>query len=76
MHCNYLQVLLGLAFACIGSALPADDAGPLNVVGERALTPDNTCGCVFNGNSNGYICDPRLPGGGGCCSAYGYCGQW
>lgn len=76
MHCNYLQVLLGLAFAGINSALPAEDAVSLNILSERMLTPDNTCGNVFNGKNNGYICDPGLPAGGGCCSAYGYCGQW
>ena len=74
MHYNYLQVVLGLAFAGISTALPAEDAQSLHLLGERALTPDNTCGKVFNGNNNGYMCDPRIPVGGGCCSAYGYCG--
>lgn len=76
MHYIYLQVVLGLAFTGISIALPAEDAGSLNLLSERMMTPENTCGNVFYGNNKNYTCDPTLPAGGGCCSAYGYCGQW
>lgn len=71
MPYNYLPIVLGLALARISTALPAEDAGSLNPLSQRALTPDDTCGDIFNGNNNSYICDPA---GGRCCSAYGYCG--
>lgn len=40
------------------------------LAGVPKLTPNNTCGNAGNGNNNGYTCDPRRSGGGGCCSEY------
>lgn len=75
MRSKTFQVLAGLAFAGLGRALPKEGSGFLNVLSERALTPDNTCGNVANGNGRNYTCDPTVANGGGCCSSSGYCGQ-
>ena len=68
------QLLFAFALAPVAIARPAQDGGLSKSLITRALTPDNTCGNLFNGNNNGYSCDPASPLGGPCCSQYGYCG--
>ena len=69
-----LAYALAVAFCTLTLARPAEDAGLYHQLSRRALSPDNTCGNVFNGNNKNYTCDPNSPTGGGCCSQYGYCG--
>ncbi len=73
MH-GVLKFALGLI--CIGSilAFPSNDLRVRTLLTGRALSPDNTCGNVQNGQNKGYICDPSIANGGGCCSSSGYCG--
>jgi len=74
MQSRLFQVLAGLALASVSCALPKEELGFLSILNGRALTPDNTCGNVANGNGNNYTCDPNAATGGGCCSSSGYCG--
>lgn len=67
-------VTIACAWAPIALARPAEDAALYHSLNSRALSPDNTCGNLFNGNNKGYTCDPKSANGGPCCSAYGYCG--
>ncbi|KUJ20398.1 carbohydrate esterase family 4 protein [Mollisia scopiformis] len=61
-------------------------AGPLDrlfgrvtsrqLVSVRTVSPDNTCGTIFNSTNNGttangYTCPSDLP----CCSVHGFCGS-
>lgn len=75
MH-NYLRVTLVLS--CLGSILafpfPWKETRVRSFLTGRALTPDNTCGNVQNGQNKGYSCDPSIENGGGCCSSSGFCG--
>jgi len=75
MQSRLFQVLAGFALASISCALPKEELGFLSILNERALTPDNTCGNVANGNGKNYTCDPNAANGGGCCSPSGYCGR-
>lgn len=75
MH-NYIRVTLVLS--CLGSLFafpfPSEEFRVRSLLTGRALTPDNTCGNVQNGQNNGYSCDPTIENGGGCCSSSGFCG--
>lgn len=75
MH-NYIRVTLVLT--CLGFLLafpfPFEEFRVRSLLTGRALTPDNTCGNVQNGQYKGYSCDPTVENGGGCCSDSGYCG--
>lgn len=62
-------ITITLAFCLVAST----SANPLLV--PRAVTPDNTCGLVGNGNNKGYTCSTTVPGGGRCCSTNGWCGE-
>lgn len=68
-------VLLAASWAPVALARPAEDTGLYNYLNSRALSPDNTCGNLFNGNNKNYSCDASSPLGGACCSQYGYCGS-
>ncbi|KAL8656530.1 MAG: hypothetical protein Q9210_000167 [Variospora velana] len=68
-------VVLAAFWASVALARPADDTGLYHLLNTRALSPDNTCGNLFNGNNKNYTCDPKSPTGGSCCSQYGYCGS-
>ncbi|APA08080.1 hypothetical protein SS1G_00265 [Sclerotinia sclerotiorum 1980 UF-70] len=75
-----LAITTGLAFSGIGLAFPLEgtdsqDPGFLAFLSKRAITsPDNTCGDSFAGSNKSYSCDATANTG-GCCSAYGYCGN-
>lgn len=75
MH-KYLRVTLALS--CLGSLIafpfPTEEFRVRSLLTGRALTPDNTCGNVQNGENKGYSCDPTIENGGGCCSSSGFCG--
>ncbi|CAL8582071.1 hypothetical protein XPA_007748 [Xanthoria parietina] len=74
MQLTFAHVVLACAWTSVALARPAEEAGLSHLLNSRALSPDNTCGNVFNGNNKGYTCDPNSPNGGPCCSAYGFCG--
>ncbi|KAL8952454.1 MAG: hypothetical protein Q9222_001645 [Ikaeria aurantiellina] len=74
MRFTFAHILFVSALAPFVFARPAEDASLNQFLSKRALSPDNTCGNVFNGNNKGYTCDPKAPAGGQCCSAAGYCG--
>ncbi|KAL8891130.1 MAG: hypothetical protein Q9215_001816 [Flavoplaca cf. flavocitrina] len=74
MHTSLAYIVLACAWAPTALGRPAEDSGLYHLLQSRAPSPDNTCGNVFNGNNNGYTCDPNAANGGPCCSAYGYCG--
>lgn len=74
MHPTFAHIVLACAWAPVALARPAEEAGLYHLLNSRALSPDDTCGNVFNGNNNGYTCNPNSPTGGPCCSTYGYCG--
>lgn len=74
MQLTFAHVVLACAWTSVALARPAEEAGLSHLLNSRALSPDNTCGNVFNGNNKGYTCDPNAPDGGPCCSAYGFCG--
>lgn len=75
MRVAFAQIALTCAWAPIALAFPTEDAGLYNFLSRRALSPDNTCGNLYNGNNNGYTCNPNAATGGACCSQYGYCGS-
>ena len=64
-----------LALSTVCFARPAEEIDLYHHLAGRALSPDNTCGNLFNGNNKNYTCDPKATNGGGCCSQYGYCGR-
>ena len=75
MRVTLAPVILASAWATVVLAHPAEDTGLFHYLKTRALSPDNTCGNLFNGNNNNYSCNPNSPNGGPCCSPYGYCGS-
>ncbi|KAL9029791.1 MAG: hypothetical protein Q9196_002010 [Gyalolechia fulgens] len=76
MRIIFGHLTLFASWASVALAHPtADGVDPFHTLNRRALTPDNTCGNLFNGNNNNYECDPQAPYGGPCCSQYGYCGS-
>ena len=75
MHLTLHHIVLACAWAPAVLARPAEDASPYHQLNSRALTPDNTCGNIVNGNNQGYTCDPNNHYGGPCCSPSGYCGS-
>ncbi|KAL8945367.1 MAG: hypothetical protein Q9211_000137 [Gyalolechia sp. 1 TL-2023] len=76
MRIIFGHLTLFASWASVALAHPtADGVDPFHTLNRRALTPDNTCGTLFNGNNNNYECDPQAPYGGPCCSQYGYCGS-
>lgn len=70
MQLELLSLVLWFPFTTFTFLLHSDDSRSRNLL-SRALTPNNSCGNVANGNGMGYRCDPN---GDGCCSQYGYCG--
>ncbi|ESZ96056.1 chitin binding protein [Sclerotinia borealis F-4128] len=80
MKSFFLTLAMGFALSGMGSALPLEgtdsqDSGFLAFLSKRAIaSPDNTCGNVFEGANNSFSCDATANTG-GCCSAYGYCGN-
>jgi hypothetical protein len=74
MRTDFITAALGLVLAGLSSALPTEDIGLYNFLSKRAVSPDNTCGSVFNGNNLNYTCDVAVNAG-GCCSQYGFCGN-
>ncbi|MCJ1464811.1 chitin deacetylase [Pseudocyphellaria aurata] len=72
MQWTVLSLAVGLAMTGSTCAFPFDDLQSRALVG--ALTPDNSCGNVANGNGKGYLCDANSETG-GCCSQYGFCGK-
>ncbi|KAL8810622.1 MAG: hypothetical protein Q9200_002441, partial [Gallowayella weberi] len=75
MRLTFASIALACAWAPIALARPAEDTSLYQFLNSRALTPDNTCGNIQNGNNKGYTCDPKSPNGGPCCSQSGYCGS-
>ena len=75
MRLTLVQLAVGLGLAGLGLALPSEDLRLRSYLSGRALTPDNTCGNIQNGNNKGFTCDPSNANGGGCCSASGWCGE-
>ncbi|KAJ8064580.1 hypothetical protein OCU04_006908 [Sclerotinia nivalis] len=80
MKSLFLTLATGLALSSMGLAFPLEgtdsqDPGFLAFLSQRAITsPDNTCGNSFAGANKSYSCDATANTG-GCCSAYGYCGN-
>ncbi|KAL9007238.1 MAG: hypothetical protein Q9188_000041 [Gyalolechia gomerana] len=75
MRIAFARLILASSWASVALARPTEDADLYPILKSRALTPDNTCGNLFNGNNNNYTCNPQSPYGGPCCSQYGYCGS-
>ncbi|KAL8975531.1 MAG: hypothetical protein Q9197_000208 [Variospora fuerteventurae] len=75
MKPSLAYVVLAASWPSVALARPADDRALYHLLNSRALSPDNTCGNLFNGNNKNYTCDPKSPTGGSCCSQYGYCGS-
>lgn len=75
MRANFISLALGLAFSGMSFALPAEDAAFYNFLSKRVVvSPDDTCGTLFNGANNNFTCS-ETSNAGGCCSQYGYCGN-
>ncbi|KAH9220986.1 hypothetical protein DL95DRAFT_442226 [Leptodontidium sp. 2 PMI_412] len=76
MRSNLATLAVSLTLFGFCSALPAEDAGLYNSLLKRVvvISPDNTCGTLFNGANSNYSCDATVNAG-GCCSQYGYCGN-
>jgi hypothetical protein len=48
------------------------NAGPVEKLAPRVISPDNTCGKNgAGGGADGYMCPSNLP----CCSVNGFCGS-
>lgn len=75
MMFTFTQLVLVLSWISVALARPTEDTELYHFLNSRALTPDNTCGNIFNGNNKNYSCNPQSPSGGPCCSQYGYCGS-
>lgn len=73
MRSNLATLAVSLTLFGFCSALPAEDAGLYNSLLKRVvvISPDNTCGTLFNGANSNYSCDATVNAG-GCCSQYGY----
>lgn len=74
MKVTFAHIIFASAFAPGALARPREDEGFYHFLSSRALSPDSSCGNLFNGNNKNYTCDPNSPNGGPCCSQYGYCG--
>lgn len=70
MQLELLFLVLWFTVTSFTFVIHSDDPRSRNLL-NRALTPDESCGNVANGNGRGYLCDPQ---GEACCSQYGYCG--
>jgi len=77
MRCSTTLLAIGLVFTGVASAIPTDDLDFYNFLSKRdIISPDNTCGITFAGANNSYTCTGiTVPGGGPCCSQYGFCGN-
>ncbi|TGO89880.1 hypothetical protein BPOR_0089g00100 [Botrytis porri] len=68
-------MLSGMSLAFPVEGTDSQDPGFLAFLSKRAtISTDNTCGNSFAGANNSYSCDATVNTG-GCCSAYGYCGN-
>lgn len=80
MKSFFLTLATGFMLSGMGLAFPVEgtdsqDPGFLAFLSKRAtISTDNTCGNSFAGANNSYSCDATVNTG-GCCSAYGYCGN-
>ena len=74
MRTSFFGLAVGLAIAGLSSGVPSNSNYPYILLSTRSISPDNTCGNSFAGANNSYICDASVNHG-GCCSAYGYCGN-
>ncbi|PVH85606.1 carbohydrate esterase family 4 protein [Cadophora sp. DSE1049] len=75
MRTSLVRLAAGLSLSGVSCALPAEDTGLHNILSKRlVVSPDNTCGTLFNGANNNYSCDATVNAG-ACCSQYGYCGN-
>lgn len=55
-----------------GNIVQPRDSPTFNVLAERAISPDNTCGITGSGGSiEAYTCPTNLQ----CCSVNGWCGS-
>jgi hypothetical protein len=74
MRFSFFGLAVGLAMAGLSSAVPSNSNCPVLMLSTRSISPDNTCGNSFAGANNSYTCDATVNPG-GCCSAYGFCGN-
>jgi len=59
-------------FLVLGCAICWSSAGPIEQIGIRAVSPDNSCGKTGSGGgADSYMCPAALP----CCSVNGFCGS-
>lgn len=74
MRLSFFGLAVGLAMSGLSSAVPSNSNHPVHQISARSVSPDNTCGNSFAGANNSYTCDATVNPG-GCCSAYGFCGN-